>query len=232
MIKLFIYFIIACIILMYIVPFVMTLMKKWFYYIKIKRICKKHNYKMVSSLTKWLFSSIRSSEPEMFIQTEKAIYSIKNHGFYKHSAYYVAQDKNTIEIQIIRLIFYIGFAFLKHIKINTIKYDSANQYFDNPNLPVIHIMLFCPKCVGLVKLNGKTAQYSKYVEDCYTFKFFGKSIVKVKSIHINPYGGFMKYQPVPNLTDLETINLSNGDMLYSSYVYNIKSIYQPTLEII
>ena len=222
--KLLAYFISAYIFIAYIIPFITTLFKKLFYFIKIKNICKKCNYKIISSILKWLFSSVRNEIPEMFIKTEKAVYSIKNYGFYKKPNYYVFHDKNNIEIQIIRRIYWIGYVIIKNIKIRNVNYDNANKYFGEHNLPVIDIMLFCPKCAGAVKLQGDSiASYVNYVNTQNAFKIFGKIILKIRHLLVNPYSGFTKYEPVPKIKGVESVELSNGDMFGGAYIYNAKS---------
>lgn len=229
--KFVLYFLIAYIVIFNIIPSITTLIRKLFYYLEVQNICKKNKYIMVSSLRRWLFSSIRKDNPEMFIKTEKAIYSIKNYGFYKTPNYYVLLDRNNIEIQVVRMIFWIGFAFLKSIKIKNINYTNADKYFGEHNLPVINIILFCPKCAKAIKLTGNSAiSYVEYVNTQNTFKIFGKVILKVRSIIKNPYvAGLGVDNPVYGIKGVEGINLSNGDMVHGAYIYNIKSFIRERL---
>ena len=229
--KLAICFLAAYILIFRIMPIITTLMHKCFYYAKIKNICKKNNYIMVSSFKKWIYSSLRNSNPEMFIRTEKAIYSIKNYGFYKTPNYFVFLNRNDIEIQIIKMIFWIGFAFLKSIKTQNINYNEADKYFGEHNFPVINVILFCPKCAKLVKLEGKSIpSYVEYVNTKNSFKIFGKTILKIRSIFKSPFVGFTSDSAVPYIKGVEVKDLSNGDMLYGAYVYNTKSFIRERLQ--
>ena len=76
--QLLIYFLIAYIAIAYVIPFLTTLIQKLLYYVKIAIVCRKYKYKMVSPLFKWLFSSVRNADPEMFIKTDKAVFSLNN----------------------------------------------------------------------------------------------------------------------------------------------------------
>jgi len=224
--KLIVYFLIAFIVFAYIVPFITTLIIKLFYYIKIKKVCKICKYTIVSSLAGWLFSSVRANNPEMFIKTEKAVYSIKNYGFYKKPNYYVFYDKNNVEVQIIRRIYWIGYVIIKNIKIRNVNYTGAEKYFGENILPVINITLFCPKCVGAVKLQGEksSASYANHVNTQNAFKIFGKTVLKLRNIVVDPYSAAGRYDPVPNqVKGVEYGDLSNGEAIYGSYIYNVKS---------
>ena len=224
--KLLIYILTAYIFIAYIIPFTTTLCNKLFYYIKIKNTCKKCNYKIVLSLLKWLFSSVKNKNPEMFIKTDKAVYSIKNYGFYKKPNYYVfMRNKNNFEIQIIRRIYWIGYVILKNIKLGHVNYDCVEKYFGEHNLPVIDIILFCPKCVGaaMLKFDSPTI-YMNYVDMQNTFKIFGKTILKIRNLIVNPYSsGTESYITVPKIRGAESVELSNGNMFDGAYIYNIKS---------
>jgi len=229
--KLAVYFFAAYILIYRITPVIATFTRKCFYYVKIKNVCKKNNYTMVSSFKKWVFSSIRNNTPELFIKTEKAIYSVKNYGFYKTPNYFVFMNKNDIEIQIIRMIFWVGFAFLKNIKIQNINYKEADKYFGEHKLPVINVILFCPKCAKLIKLEGNSIfSYRDYVNAKNSFKIFGKTILKIRSIIKSPFIGFDSDNAVPDIKGVEVKNLSNGDMVYGAYAYNIKSFIRERLQ--
>jgi len=229
--KLALYFFVAYILIFNVLPIITTVICKLYYYIKIKNICKQNRYIFISSLKRWLFSSIRKETPEIFIKTEKAIYSIKNYGFHKTPNYFGFINKNNIELQIIRMIFWVGFAFLRSIKIQNINYDEANKYFEEHELPVLNVMLFCPKCVKLFKLEGKSIpSYIDYVNTKNSFKIFGKTILKIRSIIKSPYIGFDSDRVVPYIKGVEIKNLSNGDMLYGAYAYNVKSFIRERLQ--
>ena len=228
--KLVIYFLVAYIINFQVIPIITTFIKKSFYYKKIKNICKVNNYTMISNYLIWIFSSVKNEDPEMFIKTDKAIYSIKNYGFYKTPNYFVFLDKNTVEIQIVRMIFYIGFVFLKQIKKQNTNYDEAEKHFEISKFPVINIILFCPKCVQLITLVGNSLlTYKNYVNTKCTFKIFKIPILKMRSIIKSPFIGFTDDKPVPDMKGIETVDLKNGDMIYGAYVYNIKSFMKERL---
>ena len=229
--KLVIYFLAAYISIYKIIPVITALTHKCFYYIKIKNICRKNNYTMISSFKTWIFSSVSKDKPEMFVRTEKAIYSVKNYGFYKTPNYFVFLNKNDIEVQVIRMIFWVGFAFLKNIRTKNINYDEADKYFGEHNLPVISIVLFCPKCAKLIKLEGKSIHsYTDYVNSKSSFKIWGRTILKIRSIIKNPFIGFDSDNAVPNIKGVEIKDLSNGDMIYGAYVYNVKSFVRERLQ--
>ena len=231
MLKLLLYFLAAYIVIAYIVPFITTIIQKLFYYIRIKIICRKNKYKIFVSFFRWLFSSMRNETPEMFIKTEEAVYSVKNYGFYKKPNYIVFHDKNNIEVQIIRIIYFASYAIIKNIKIKSKDYNAADKYFGEHGLPVINIILFCPKCVGLSGLSGKfISEYNEYINSQYAIKIFGKTILKAKNIAINPYQISVGYKPVPDINGLKVIGLNNGDMAYGAYVYNAKSFIKQRLQ--
>lgn len=228
--KLAVYFLAAYILIYKIMPVIMTLVCKCFYYHKIKNVCRKNNYIMVSSFKDWIFSSVRTNNPEMFIKTEKAIYSIKNYGYYKTPNYFVFLDKNNIELQIIRMIFWVGFAFFKSVKTQNIDYNEADKYFGEHKLPVLNIILFCPRCTQLKKLEGKSVpSYIEYVNTKNSFKIFWKTILKIRSIVKNPFTGFTSDSAVPYIKGVEVKDLSNGDIIYGAYAYNIKSFIRERL---
>jgi hypothetical protein len=185
---------------------------------------------MISEYLNWLFSSVKKDNPEMFIKTDKAIYSIKNYGFYKTPNYFVFLDKNTVEIQTITMILYIGFAFLKHIKLKKTNYNEVEKHFEISKLPIINVILFCPKCTQLITLEGNSLlTYKNYVDTKCSFKIFGKTILMVRSIIKSPFVGFTADKPVPNIKGVAVIDLKNGDMIYGSYVYNVKSFIKERL---
>ena len=225
--QLLIYFLIAYIVIAYVVPFITTLIQKLLYYVKIAIICRKYKYKMVSPLLKWLFSSVSNADPEMFIKTDKAVFSIKNYGFYKKPNQYIFFDKYNIEIHVVRMLpvlfMWLGYSVIKNIRISGINYNNADNYF-NDDLPVFNIMLFCPRCIGALRLEGRISAYSDK-EHVNTFKVFGRIILKTKFM-----SGDTSYNPIPPTENIEIIELFNGDLVYGAYIFNSKSFIKKCLQ--